>query len=87
MCNVAATANINNYMDNAFSHSAAIAAERDRLKAESINGYPRIRRIVNFIWKEKPGTLIELVIAMLFVYGALIAILVASVITAMRALG
>lgn len=87
MCIVAGIANINNFMDNAFSHSAVIAVERDRLKSESIDGYARIGRILRFIWKEKPGTLVELSVALLFVYGALIAILVASVITAMRAIG
>ncbi|MGH8244053.1 MAG: hypothetical protein ACRETY_11980 [Steroidobacteraceae bacterium] len=87
MCIVAGIANINNFMDNAFSHSAAIAAERDRLKSESIDGSARIRQILRFIWKEKRGTLAEVLVAMLFVYGALIAILIASMITTMRALG
>lgn len=84
---VAATANINNFMDNAFSHSTAIATERDRLRSESIDGYPWLRQIVRFIWKEKPATLAELVVALLFVYGALIAILIASMIAAARAIG
>jgi len=87
MCIVAGIANISNFMDNAFSHSAAIAAERDRLKSESIDGYARIRRILRFIWREKRGTLTEVLVAMLFVYGALIAILIASMVTTMRALG
>lgn len=52
MCIVASIANINNFMDNAFSQSAAIATERDRLKSESIDGYVRIRRILRFIWKK-----------------------------------
>jgi hypothetical protein len=34
MCLVGVVANVNNLMDNAFSHAAAIAAERDRLDAE-----------------------------------------------------
>lgn len=51
------------------------------------NGYARLRQIARFIWKEKPGTVVELVVAVLFVYGALIVILIASVMTATRAIG
>jgi len=86
MCIIAIMANANNFMDNAFSHSAAIAQERDRLKAESIHGVARLRQIVKYIWAEKRGTFVELVVAMFFVYGALLAILIASVTAAMRAL-
>jgi hypothetical protein len=87
MCVVAAIANSGNFMDNAFSHSVAIAAERDRLKSESVHGFSRLRGIIAYIWREKRSTLVELAVAMIFVYGALIVILIASVTTAMRALG
>lgn len=87
MCTVAAIANSGNFMDNAFSHSAAIAAERDRLKQESVQGLARLRGIVSYIWRERRGTFFELAIAVLFVYGALIVVLVASVTAALRTLG
>lgn len=84
MCVLAAVANSNNFMDNAFSHSAAIAAERDRLSAASVHGVARLRAITAYIWREKPSTVVELIAAMLLVYGSLIVILVASFTTAMK---
>lgn len=86
ICVAAIVANANNFLDSAFSHSAAIAAERDRLKASAPNGRASIRQIVGYIWREKRGTFFELVIAVIFLYGALLAILVAAVATASRAL-
>ena len=87
MCIVAALANSGNFLDNAVSHAAAIAEERDRLKAESVNGFARLRRILAYIWREERGAFLEAVIAILFIYIALVVILVASVTSAIRALG
>jgi hypothetical protein len=86
MCIAAIAANANNFLDNAFSHSAAIAAERDRLKAAASNGRASIRQIIRYIWREKRGTFFELAIAVIFLYSALFAILVTAVATASRAL-
>jgi hypothetical protein len=86
MCIAAIVANANNFLDNAFSHSAAIAAERDRLKAAASNGRASIRQIIRYIWREKRGTFFELAIAVTFLYGALFAILIAASATASRAL-
>ena len=86
MCVAAVVANVNNFMDNAFTHAAAIATERDRLETESINGLSRIIWIIRFIWKEKPSTVVELLVAIIFVYSALIAILIASLMAANRAI-
>ena len=86
MCLVGVVANVNNLMDNAFSHAAAIAAERDRLETESINGLSRIVWIIRFIWKEKPSTVVELLVVIVFVYSAMITILIASLMAANRAL-
>ncbi len=82
---VALIANMNNFLDNAFSHSADIAAERDRLKADSIHGASRIRLILRYIWKERRGTLVEFGIVLAFIYGAIFSILITAVVTALRA--
>jgi hypothetical protein len=87
LCIVAIVANADNFLDNAFSHSAAIAAERDRLKQDSTNGRASIRQIVFYIWREKRGTLVELAIAIVFLYSALFAILITGLTTAAKALG
>ncbi|MEO6104285.1 MAG: hypothetical protein ABIP44_11710 [Pseudoxanthomonas sp.] len=86
MCILAIVANMNNFLDNAFSHSADIAAERDRLKGESIHGARRIRFIVKYIWTDKRGTFIELLVVLGLIYGAIFAILVASVASALKAM-
>lgn len=86
MCILALMANINNFLDNAFSHSAEIAAERDRLKGESVNGAKRIRFILKYIWTDKPKTFIELLFALGLIYGAIFAILVTSVVSALKAM-
>ena len=82
---VALIANMNNFLDNAFSHSTDIAAERDRLKADSIHGASRIRLILRYIWKERRGTLVEFGIVLAFIYGAIFSILITAVVTALRA--
>jgi len=86
MCLAAIVANANNFLDNAFSHSAAIAAERDRLKATAPDGRASIRQIIRYIWNEKRGTFFELAIAVVFLYSALFAILIAAVTTASNAM-
>ena len=86
MCLAAIVANANNFLDNAFSHSAAIAEERDRLKAASTSGRASIRQIIHYIWVEKRGTFFELTIVVIFLYSALFAILIAAVTTASKAL-
>lgn len=87
MCVIALLANMNNFLDNAFSHAADIAAERDRLKAESIHGMSRIGFILRYIWKHRRGTFVEFFVVLSFIYGALFALLIASVVAASRAMG
>lgn len=84
MCAFATIANANNFIDNAFSHTEAIANERDRLESNSVDGIKRVLGLIRYIWSEKPGTIIEIAIVFLFVYGALTAVVVASISTAIR---
>lgn len=84
---LAARANIENFLDNAFSSAADIAAERDRLKGEKINGARRIRGILGYIWRERRKTLFELALVLAIVYGSIISILITAVATASRAVG
>lgn len=79
-------ANMNNFLGNAFSHSADIAAERDRLRGESVHGTRRIWFIIKYIWTCKRTTFIELLFALGLIYGAIFAILVASVASALKAM-
>lgn len=85
MCVAAAVANGNNFLDNAFSHTAAIAAERDRLKSEAKNGRASVRQIIRYIWREKRSTFFELLIAIVFLYSALFIILITAVVSVSRA--
>ena len=81
---MAAVANANNFLDNAFSHSSAIATERDRLKGESPSGRASVRRIIHYIWIHKRATLFEFVVALAVIYGALFTILITAVASAVR---
>ena len=86
VCIAAIVANANNFLDNAFSQSVAIAAERDRVKETSETGRASISQIIKYIWNEKRSAVYELAIALACIYGALFAILVTALVTASRAL-
>lgn len=84
---LAARANIENFLDNGFSSAADIAAERDRLKGEEVDGAKRIGAILLYIWRERRKTLLEMALVLAVVYGAIISILMTAVVNASRAIG
>ncbi|MGY3265566.1 hypothetical protein [Lysobacter sp. HA35] len=86
LCLVASIANADNFLDNAFSEGAAIVLERDRLRAAFGPGGVTGWQILLYVWKEKPVTLVELVIAIVFLYSALAAMVLAAVSAAAKAL-
>ena len=79
-------ANIENFLDNGFSTAADIAAERDRLKGEEVHGAARIRAILSYIWRERPATILEFVVLLAIIYGAMISILYTAVAAATRSI-
>lgn len=81
---LAVWANLENFLDNGFSSSADIAAERDRLKGEEIHGVSRIRGILGYIWRERRRTVFELAVVLFIIYGAVLSILMTALVTMLR---
>jgi hypothetical protein len=85
ICLLAACANAENFLDNAFSEAAAIAAERDRLKEHEPGRRARLAQVVRYIWRYKRVTFFELLISAVVLYAALYSVFIAALFTAIRA--
>ncbi|WP_296280505.1 hypothetical protein [Pseudoxanthomonas sp.] len=79
---MAAFANIDSFLEGAFSQSEWVAKQRDDLADKGI--LRRIFRLTMLIARHKPVTLIELIVALVVIYGASITLLTTAIATVKR---
>lgn len=79
---MAAFANMDSFLDSAFSQSDWVAEQRDKLTEKGL--MRRIFRLVVLIAKHKPVTLLELTVALVVIYGASTTLVVTAMATVKR---
>jgi hypothetical protein len=84
---MAIVANLDEFLENAFSQSNEIAAHLGAVKEQEPSVLKRIWRVLRFIGKEKPVTLVELVVAFFVIYMAVLAVLHSAVQAVARSVG
>ena len=84
---MAIIANLDEFLDSAFSQSEAIAGQLGAVKKDEPSVAKRIWKVLKFIAREKPITLIEVLIAFFVIYIAMIAVLYTAIHAAARSVG
>ena len=79
---MAAFANMDSFLSSAFSQSDWVAQQRDELAEKGL--IRRIWRLMTLIAKHKPVTFIELLVALIVIYGASATLLVTAIATVKR---
>ena len=79
---MAAFANIEAFLDSAFSQADWVSEQRAKLTAKGL--IRRIFQIVVLIAKHKPVTLLELTVALVVIYGASTTLVVTAIATVKR---
>lgn len=79
---MAAFANMDSFLSSAFSQSDWVAQQRGELAEKGL--IRRIWRLMTLIAKHKPVTFIELLVALIVIYGASATLLVTAVATVKR---
>lgn len=79
---MAAFANMDSFLGSAFSQSDWVVQQRDELAEKGLAR--RIWRLVTLIAKHKPVTFVELLVALVVIYGASATLLVTAIATVKR---